>query len=253
MATITNHDNGMPIWTDVMVQNSEQHHDLRAFFTTLFDWTWDVGGPEMGYYAIASHNGAPVLGLGQNEGSHGEITTYFKSSDIDGDVQKAVELGASVAVPAMKVSDVGTMAVLIDPTGASFGLWQAGTFGGFGVAYEENAPGWFDQVSLDPEKAGKFYASFTRHELFSPEGDMRVLRNGEQWFASITFDHVDEGPRWKPIYVVDSLERIHETVPRHGGAILIAEMPVPGSAICVFSEPVNGTSWTVMRGGEQPS
>jgi hypothetical protein len=30
---------------------------------------------------------------------------------------------------------------------------------------------------------------------------------------------------------------------------LIKEMPVPGSAICTFSEPVNGTLMTVMRGG----
>jgi len=253
MTTISSHDNGMPIWIDVMVETAEQHHDLRAFFTTLFDWTWDVGGPEMGYYSIASHNGAPVLGLGQNEGSHGEITTYFKSSNIDDGLQKAVELGASVALPATKVMDVGTMAVLVDPTGATFGLWQPGTFEGFGVAYEDNAPGWFDHVSLDPEKAGQFYADFTEHQLISPDGEMRILQNGEQWFASISHDQTGEGAKWNPIYVVDSLERIHETVPRHGGAILLAEMPVRGSAICVFSEPVNGTSWTVMRGGEHPS
>jgi hypothetical protein len=29
-------------------------------------------------------------------------------------------------------------------------------------------------------------------------------------------------------------------------------MPVPGSAICTFTEPVNGTLMTVMRGGQAP-
>src|SRR5665213_2789365 len=118
MTAISSHDNGMPIWSDVMVENAEQHHDLRAFFTKLFDWTWDVGTEEMGYYSIASHNGAPVLGLGQNEASHGEITTYFSTSDVNDAVQRAVELGASVTMPATHVMDLGTMAVLVDPVGA---------------------------------------------------------------------------------------------------------------------------------------
>ena len=81
---------------------------------------------------------------------------------------------------------------------------------------------------------------------------MRILQNGDNWYASISHAQAGESPQWKPIYVVDSLERIHETVPRHGGAIVIEEMPVPGSAICVFSEPVNGTLMTVMRGGRPP-
>jgi predicted enzyme related to lactoylglutathione lyase len=155
-------------------------------------------------------------------------------------------------MPATQVMDLGHMAMMIDPTGASVGLWQPGTFHGFGVQYEENAPGWFDHVSSDPQKAGEFYAGLTGHQLNSLEGDMRILQNGEQWFASLSNLAPGEGPQWKPIFVVDSLERIHEVVPRHGGAILLAEMPVPGSAICVFTEPVNGTSMTVMRGGQHP-
>jgi predicted enzyme related to lactoylglutathione lyase len=243
----------MPIWVDTSVETEEQHHDQRAFLTTIFDWTWDVGGPEMGFYSIASHNDAPVFGLGRGEGARGELMTYFKTSAIEETVQRATDLGASVTMPVMKIGDAGTMAVLVDTNGATFGLWQPDDFGGFGVAYEANAPGWFDHVSPDPDKDAAFYTGLTGYELFSPEEGMRVLKNGEQWFASLTPDFRDEGARWKPIYVVDSLERIHETVPRHGGSILLAEMPVPGSAICVFSEPVNGIAWTVMRGGDQPA
>ena len=64
MTTFTSHEDGMPSWVDIMVPNEEQHHDKRAFLTALFDWTWDLGGPEMGSYATASSNGAPVMGLG---------------------------------------------------------------------------------------------------------------------------------------------------------------------------------------------
>jgi hypothetical protein len=250
MAQLTTHDNGMPIWVDANVETPEQHHDLRAFLSALFDWTWDLGGPEMGYYAIASHDGSPVFGLGQNEGARGTATTYFKTSDIEQTVKDALQLGASVAMPVMPVSEVGTMAILVDPTGATFGLWQPGTFQGFGAAYEPDAPGWFDHVSLDPEVAGTFYSKLGGHQLTSPEPSMRILQNGEQWYASLSLSPGGDAPHWSPIYVVDSLKRIHEVVPRHGGAVVIEEMPVPGSAICVFSEPVNGTLMTVMAAGE---
>ena len=242
----------MPCWIDVMVETEEQHHDLRAFLSTLFDWTWDLGGPEMGYYSIASLNGAPVLGLGRTEGGHGAPTTYFSTSDIDATVERGTELGATVVMPSSQVMELGFMAVLTDPSGASFGLWQPGTFHGFGVEYEVNAPGWFDHVSSDPQKAGEFYAGLTGFQLTSMEGDMRILQNGEQWYASVSHSQAEDAPHWQPIFVVDSLKRVHEVVPRHGGAILVEEMPVPGSAICVFTEPVNGTVMTVMAAGDHP-
>jgi len=253
MTTLTSHDNGMPIWVDVNVETQEQHHDLRAFLSALYDWTWDVGGPEMGYYAIASHDGQPVFGVGQGEGADGQAITYFKTSTINETFDEAIELGSSIVVPVTQVMDIGTMAILTDPFGARFGLWQPGTFGGFGVAYEPNAPGWFDHVSDNPGEASEFYASITGHKVFLPDSDMRILQNGEQWFASLSHSQSGADPQWNPIIVVDSLKRIHETVPRLGGAILIEEMPVPGSAICVFSEPVNGTLMTVMQGGDHPS
>jgi len=223
----------MPSWIDVAVETEEQDHDLRAFLTALFDWTWDLGGPETSFYSIASSNGAPVLGLFRFEGARGAATTYFTTSDINASIERATELGATVMMPAMPVMDLGHMAVLTDPSGAPFGLWQPGTFHGFGVQYEPNA-------------------GLTGFTLTNMEGDMRILQNGDQWFASVSSGQEGDTPQWKPIFVVDSLKRIHETVPRHGGAILIEEMPVPGSALCVFTEPVNGTIMTVMAAGGPP-
>jgi predicted enzyme related to lactoylglutathione lyase len=242
----------MPSWVDITVANEEQHHDKRAFLSALFDWTWELGTSETGNYAVASWNDAPVIGLGYADGMNGNTTTYFSTSDIAAEVKKATELGANVMMPVMDVMELGKMAILIDLAGAPFGLWQPGTFKGFGVMHEVNAPGWFDHTSSDPERDGKFYSELSGHQLTTMEGDMRILQNGDDWYASISHTQGDDPAQWMPIWVVDSLERIHETVPRLGGSIIVEEMPVPGSAISVFSEPVNGTLMTVMRGGEQP-
>jgi len=251
MTTLSKIDDGIPCWVDSMVTSQELHHDRRAFLSALFDWTWQEGAPETGYYALAMANGQPVMGLGIFDGATtAAFQTYFSTSDIEGTVARAMGLGASSVMPVMQVMDLGKMAMLIDPEGATFGFWEPGTFHGFGVAYEENAPGWFDHVSPDPARAAEFYLQLSGHDLESPDPEMRVLKNGDQWYASISDSPIGEPPQWRPIYVVDSLKRVHEIVRRHGGTVLIEEMPVPGSAISVFIEPTNGTTMTVMRGGQ---
>jgi len=251
MTKFSRYEEAMPCWVDVTVETEEDHQATRAFLSALFDWTWRVGGPEMGGYSLAISQDLPVLGLGITQGSHHTTVTYFSTSNIDDAVARASDDGATVVVPRMDVMDLGSMAILIDPVGATFGLWQPNTFHGFGVMHEVNAPGWFDESSADAARAVEFYTKWSGHQVISPADGMNVLANGETWYASLT--EVDgEPPQWKPIYVVDSLERTREIVTRHGGAILVEEMPVPGSALTIFTEPVNGTTMTVMRGGEHP-
>jgi predicted enzyme related to lactoylglutathione lyase len=251
MTKFSRFDDAMPCWVDVMVGTEEEHDATRAFLSALFDWTWQLGGPETGSYALAMSQDLPVFGLGIMEGAHGTVTSYFSTSDIDDAIARAANDGATAVVPSMSVLDLGSMAVLIDPVGATFGLWQPGTFHGFGVMHEINAAGWFDHTSSDPSRAADFYLKWSGHQLAPLDEGMSVLTNGDNWYASLS--KADGQPaQWMPIYVVDSLERAREVVTRHGGAILVEEMPVPGSAISVFTEPVNGITMTVMRGGEQP-
>lgn len=250
MPALTHHDNGTPIWLDAAVASLDQHLELRAFLSRVFDWTWEVGDAQMGHYAQALHGGQPVMGLMVNEQMAGVQTVYFAAADAAASVARAAELGATVAFPATAVMDLGVMAVLADPLGATFGFWQPGTFQGFGVAYEPNAPGWFDHVSEDPERAATFYSELLGHPIISPDPAMRILANGEQWFASVSHPQFDSPAQWNPIIVVDSLDRVRDLIPRLGGAILVEEMAVPGSALSIFREPVNGMVITVMRGGE---
>ena len=143
------------------------------------------------------------------------------------------------------------MALVSDPTGAVHGLWQAREFKGFGVAYEPNAAGWFDHSSNDPAAASAYYQALTGHTEIQPEPGMRVLHVGEQWFASISENQVPErgGAQWNSIYVVETLEAARNKVRELGGTIVLEEMPVPGSAISAFTEPVMNTTVTIMGAG----
>lgn len=249
MVSIHRSEIGVPAWLEVVVATREQHEQLRAFLSSLFDWSWELGGPESGYYSNALHDGAPVMGLAVRDGARGEVTTYFATNDVAASLARAEQLGARVSLPVTSIMDLGAMALVVDPTGAAVGLWQPGTFAGFGAAFEINAPGWFDHVSPDPEGAAHFYSGLTGHATTSPEEGVRVLQRGDRWFASLSLAPRDAPARWNPIMVVDTLARVREAVPRRGGTILIDEIPVLGGAVCVFTEPVNGTAITVMANG----
>ena len=253
MVDCSTHAAGMPVWVDAMVPTVEKLAAFKEFLTGVFAWEWEHGAADTGFYSIATHRGRAVLGLGQMEGTSGTLVTYFATDDAAASVARAQALGATVLVAATPILALGHMALLMDPAGVVHGLWQARDFTGFGALYEVGAPGWFDHVSGDPEVAANYYRELTGHSLIEPEPGLRVLTNGEQWFASISSPQVLAGQaHWNPIYLVDSLEGARDAVLAAGGRVLVEEMTVPGSAISAFVEPVCANVIVVMRPGVEP-
>lgn len=252
MPVVTEHAQGMPCWIDANVSTSQQREGLIDFYSALFGWTFDVDAPETGFYSIARHNGKAVLGIGEQADGQGHWVTYFSTADIAQAVDRARIYGGQVFLPPMQVLDVGWMALVLDPAGAVHGFWQPNTFPGFEVVYEPNSLGWFDHVSGDAPRAANYYENVLGNgiESDSQEG-MTILRRGEQWFASLSHeDSTNQPPQWTPVFVVDSLDRIKNRVRQLGGSIVVEEMPVPGSAISIFQDPIVGTYVTVMRAGD---
>ena len=71
--------------------------------------------------------------------------------DVDASVARAKELGGQVIVEPMDVMTAGRMAVLMDPEGAVFALWQPGEHIGAGIVNEFNTLTWNELRTRDPE------------------------------------------------------------------------------------------------------
>ncbi len=252
MPTVSEHAQGMPCWLDASVSTSIQREGLIDFYSGLFGWSFDVNTQETGFYSIARHNGRAVLGIGEQPGGEGRWVTYFSTSDIGRTADRARNNGGNVFFPPMQVMDVGWMALVMDPTGAVHGLWQPITFAGFEVMYEPHCLGWFDHVSEDIQIAAKYYENVLGNGIEADaQEEMTILRRGEQWFASLTHEpSTEQSPQWTPVFVVDSLERVNTRVTELGGKVIVEEMPVPGSAIAIFQDPVVGNYVSIMRAGE---
>ena len=250
MTTIDEPVAGTPCWVDAATPTLEAHRALQRFLTDLYGWSWRDGDDASSHYATASHEGSPVMGLFVDETAPAQPTTYFATSDSAASVARVRDLGGEVAFGPVEVPGLGWTTVVTDPVGAAHGLWEPKSFTGFGRMYEPGTPGWFDHVSRDADLAARYYVGLTGHSVIEPEPGMRILQHDGGWFASVTQPQVAETmPRWNPVFVVEQLARTLDVVRRHGGQVLVEEMPVPGSSISVFRDPVVGSVMTVMAAG----
>ena len=117
------------------------------------------------------------------EGARAAWTLYFATDDADAHAAAVEQHGGALLRPTVDVMDLGRMTIATDPTGAVFGLWQAGTFVGGQVVGEPGGLAWEDLRSTDPAAAQDFYAAlfgfaYTPVEMagadygtFAPPGD----------------------------------------------------------------------------------
>lgn len=149
---------GTPAWADVNVPDRSA---AKRFYSDLFGWEFSPDGPEeTGYYSMAMVNGQTAAGMGEAPAEAGVPavwTTYLATEDATAAVDKAKAAGAEVLMPATPIGEFGTFAILQDPTGAVFGLWQSGEHTGANVANEYGAMVWNQVMTKDPQAALAFY------------------------------------------------------------------------------------------------
>lgn len=92
----------------------------RAFFGTLFGWTFDddASGPTYAHVADSE----PPFGFTKSERPSQLPHLYFRVEDVDALCERVVELGGKAAIPSD--SATGRSVVVCDDQGGSFSLWQ---------------------------------------------------------------------------------------------------------------------------------
>ncbi|HMG45268.1 MAG TPA: VOC family protein [Acidimicrobiales bacterium] len=152
---------GTPSWVETTQPDPVA---AAAFYGALFGWTFNDRMPPdaPGQYLVAHLEDLDVAAVGsQSEGTPPTAMwhTYVTVDSADDTAARVSEAGGAVISEPFDVFDVGRMAVVADPAGATFCLWQPGSFHGAEVV---NAPGswnWSNLATGDPEGAKAFYAA----------------------------------------------------------------------------------------------
>jgi predicted enzyme related to lactoylglutathione lyase len=100
----------------------------RDFYGRLFDWKLeDAQMPGFGTYTMINVGEGTGGGMmaSQSPGAPSQWLAYVEVPDIASSTRKAKDLGAKVVLDVTPVADMGKMSVIVDPTGATLGLWQS--------------------------------------------------------------------------------------------------------------------------------
>ena len=115
---------------------------------------------------------------------------YIAVENADAAASKAASLGAKVLAPAFDVFDAGRMAVLEDPTGAVFIVWQANRNAGIGIVGEPGAICWADlSTARSPTSAKNSIRACSDGTLCPEKGKDASgylhIKNGDRFIGGI--------------------------------------------------------------------
>ncbi|MGE3286900.1 MAG: VOC family protein [Pseudonocardia sp.] len=256
MARIESATIGAPCWFDLFTRDSVR---AEAFYGAVLGWTADPANEEFGGYVNFRSDGTWVAGMVAHDGTADHPdgwTVYFATADAKATADAAVAAGATVVAEPTQVADLGTLAVLVDPAGAPFGLWQPGTHQGFGVAAQAGAPLWFEYFARDHDAAVAFYTAVLGIEASvmsdTPEFRYTQLVAGGEPRAGImdAAGFLPEGvpSNWQIYLGVPDTDAAVDTVTRLGGRVIHGAQDTPFGRIAAVADPTGA----VFRLGSVP-
>ncbi|MFO0933154.1 MAG: VOC family protein [Planctomycetota bacterium] len=114
-------------WHEVMTNDVA---GAKAFYTGLFGWSAQDLQMPTGAYTLFMKGSEQVAGCMAIPSANGQPAcppnwlSYLRVDDVDATVTRARALGARVDVAGMDIPGIGRFAVLGDPAGATFAVFQ---------------------------------------------------------------------------------------------------------------------------------
>ena len=259
---------GVPCWIDTSQPDPEAAVD---FYRGLFGWEFEDTMPpdSEGKYFIGRIRGgdvAAVSSLPQGGPPMATWNTYICVQNADEAASKAVDAGGKAMVEPFDVMDAGRMAVLADPEGAVFCVWQAKQHKGARIVNEHGSLNFNGLNTRDAEAAKRFYgAVFGWQTLAQPGGfelwtlpgygdylernspglRQRIAEMGgtpgfEDVVASIqpiADDQGDAPAHWSVQFAVDDADAIARKATELGGKVLVPPFDAPWARITGIADP----------------
>ena len=245
---------GTPCWADISVPDTDR---ATAFYSAVLGWQVSEGQADFGGYATARAHGAAVAGIGPMMGVPVTAWTLYFASDDAARTQDAItRSGGTIEMPVHAVADVGQLVIARDPTGAVFGVWQAGTMVGFESVGTPGAFAWCDLRSTDPDLARAFYADvfdyhYTGIPMAGPEyATFALAADGPPvgGIGPMMGAPIGVPPHWLVYFAVDDADGAARAASAHGGTTIGDPFDSPFGRMAPLTDPFGAPFWAVQLG-----
>jgi uncharacterized protein len=246
---------GVPCWADLVTPDVDA---AKAFYGPVIGWDYQDTGGEYGGYVIAQRDGHAAVGIGPlPEGAPTAWTVYLASDDADASAAAVAANGGVVVIAPGDVGDIGRMFVAADPTGAAFGVWQAGQHIGAGIVNEPGGMTWEDLRSPDPDAARAFYSAVFGY-------DTQTLPGAPDDYTTFTLAG-EEAPlggiggmmgadgmpaHWIVYFSVASTDDAVAAAEAGGGTVIAPAFDTPFGRMAGLADPSGATFWVAQSTGQ---
>ncbi len=161
MAERSKYTPGTFSWADLSTTDQDA---AKQFYGQLFGWTavdFPVGDGAV--YSMMQIDGKDVAAISAQPQQQADAgvpplwNSYVTVESADAAVERAQKLGATVHAPAFDVMDAGRMAVIQDPQGAFFMVWEPKQHIGASLVNTPGSLTWNELASVDPDASAEFY------------------------------------------------------------------------------------------------
>jgi predicted enzyme related to lactoylglutathione lyase len=238
-------------WIELGTSDSEA---AKSFYNQLFGWDYeDNPMGEHGTYTIIKLNGKEVGGLYKlfpelvDQGVPPHWLSYIAVTNADDAVEKAKAAGATIMNGPMDVMTAGRMAVMKDPTGAAFAVWQAKDSKGLQVRGEPGSLVWNELGTRDTGKGGEFYSNFfgwTRQPFPGSPIEYTIFNNGGAngvgGMYKIPAEMGPVPPHWLVYFAVADCDATVQKTTQLGGKVMKPAEDIPGvGRFAILLDPQN--------------
>lgn len=234
----------------------------KAFYGPLLGWqSHDIPVGEGAVYSIVQVDGLDVAAIAPQPPQQREAgmppvwSSYVAVQSADATAQHAKDLGGEVHAPPFDVMEAGRMAVIKDPQGAYFMVWQAHQMIGARLV---NAPGalvWNELASPDLDASATFYSRLFGWEITpfegSPEPYLSIKNDGANNGGIRPLTPPGVPPHWLVYFGVSEIDAALSQVRELGGSTLAGPIDIQMAKIAVIQDP-QGAVLALYAGALEP-
>jgi predicted enzyme related to lactoylglutathione lyase len=239
---------GVPCWVDTIQADAQAAMD---FYSGVFGWEFESSGD----YSVARLRGRDVAGiLAQADAPDlPSWNTHVSVASADAAAAAVLEAGGAVLVEPF-VAPAGRIAVVADPEGASFSVWEPAARHGAQLVNEPGAWTMSVLATPDPAAAAAFYGAVFgwTTEAFGPMTMFRLpgYVGGEpqqpvsrEVIAVMRPAEDGERPGWHAGFWVSDVDAVAARTERLGGSTLSPPEPSPTGRAAVLADPAGIAFW----------
>jgi predicted enzyme related to lactoylglutathione lyase len=259
MALIEKHAPGSFCWVELMTTDQNAAKD---FYTTLFGWTAEDTQHSYMMFKMDGKDTGACYTMRPDQKAQGippHWDLYIAVENADETTSKATAAGAKVFAPPFDVMDYGRMAVLQDPTGAVFCLWQPKTHIGIRYAGQDNSFCWADLSTGDVARARQFYSDVFGWKISPGERDTSGylhIENGKDMIGGIQPEsqrNPNAPPHWMLYFMVADVDDKAAKTQQAGGQIYMPPTTIEGiGRMAIVADP-QGAVFALFRSARQGS